>query len=182
MNAPSKFLYNLFLNKLIDFFLLEGSLILLNLFLQYRLFNEIEKEEIYQRYWTAIINIQHADISYDSVNFDDPISTISYFKKIYRPYSHVPDETVDQWFNIMADTFTKGGPKKSAEVQAQNIMRRAAKKVHNAFRELESKSCADTADLVFDVMLEADIRLLSLMRECLFGDEDPTSKHRPVDS
>ena len=89
-----------------------------------------------------LIYIQHTDISYDSlslslfIDFDDPISTLSYSKKIYQTVSRVSEEAIDQTFKTMRGIFTEdteNGSKPTAEVQAQHIMRSAVDKIHDAF-------------------------------------------------
>jgi hypothetical protein len=113
--------------------------------------------------------IYQTDISYDSVDFDDPISTLSYFKKLFRSYaisrfpSLLPEEEVEKLFeDIMhiIKTKTEEGSTRPAEVQAHYIMRSAAEKIHGAFREMyqDSDSVATykrTSNFVTLVMIEA---------------------------
>ena len=75
---------------------------------------------------------------------------------------------------------TVNGSKLSAEVQAQHIMRSAADKIHDAFRELNRDSYANTGIFVMDVLREADNRLLRLVKECLI--ERYSFKYAPDDS
>jgi len=151
--------------------------------LLYSLFNVIENGEKFQGYMAMIIYIQHTDTSYESVNFDDPISTLSYFKKIYQSYSRDSEEEVDQTFKKLMWAFklrTENGSRKSGEVQAQHIMRSAAEKIHNAFRELNRDSFPLTAGVVVNVIGEAMNSLVLLMGDCLL--EEYHSSKLPVDS
>ena len=83
----------------------------------------------------SIIYIQQTDITYDSINFDDPIS---YFKKLYQSFSRTSAEEVDQLFKdltqFLKSNEVEEGSKISAEMEAQRIMKSAADKIHIAFR------------------------------------------------
>ena len=117
-----------------------------------------------------MIYVQQADIAYDSVDFDDPISTQSYFKKLFLSYLNT--EEIEKYVNDMVMQIstkkTKEVSEKSVEVQAQHIMRSAAEKVHGAFQELKRDSIITTADFVALVMDEA-IRSLIY---AVYGDDD----------
>ena len=130
----------------------------------------IKDGEIYQGFLARIIFVQHTDISYDSVNFDDPISTLSYFKKVYQSFTRDSEEDVDQMFRRMMQVFTETGSEKSAEVQALHIMRSAAEKIHNAFRELNPNTFGNTANFVANVIMEATDSLIFLYRDCIGED------------
>ena len=77
----------------------------------------------------------------------------------------------EQRFNdlmtLVINKRTKGVSEKSAEVQAQHIMRLAAEKIHGAIRELnqDSESIVNTAEFVLLVMEEAVKSLLDLSYE-----------------
>ena len=159
---PSKFLYNLFLNKLIDT-LLEGGFIL-GCWLLFQIINYGIKN-LEDHLQAKMSSIQQTDNTYDSVNFDDPISTISYFAKLCQPYTRRSEEELNQRFKGMMTQIikTKDGSTKSAEVQVQHIMRSAAEKIHVAFREFNRDSIAITAKLVTLVIEEACKSLLDLM-------------------
>ena len=136
----------------------------------------IEKEEIAGDLFVRIIYLQRTDSTYDSVNFDDPIATLSYFKRLYQNFLQSPDEVVDKYFKDMMKLFklrgglrTKEGSTNSAEVQAQHIMRSAAEKVHIAFQESNKDSF-----VVFEVINEAFGSLLGLMHDCI-SDDDSSS-------
>jgi len=148
-----------------------GALILLNSSLLYKLNNLIEGEERVQSFMARIIYIQYMDTTYDSVNFDDPISTQSYYEKLYRAFSPGSKEEIDKEIDIMMGIFKKDteiGSKISAEVQAHHIMRSAAEKIHGAFRELNRDSPhATTAIFVMDVIRESETRLFRLVRACI---------------
>lgn len=131
----------------------------------------VEDEENQQDTLARIIYIQHTDITtYDSVNLDDPISTQSYYKKIYQPFSMISEEESDRKIENLMNYFkmrTEKGSKLCAEVQAQKIMRSAAEKVHDAFRELNRDSFAKTAILVLNVLSQANIGLAHLEADCI---------------
>jgi len=107
------------------------------------------------------------DTSYDSVDFDDPTSTLSYFKKLYQSFvPSVKPEDVDREFNDLMKRFkemkTKKGSEKSFEIQAHHIMRLAAEKIHGAIQELNQDSIVTTAEFVMLVWLEAVKSLIEL--------------------
>jgi len=117
-----------------------------------------------------IIYIQRTDTTYDSVNFDDPISTLSYFKKVYQPFSQTSDEEVDKHFEPMMSYFertTKRGSELSAEVQAHQIMRSAAEKIHATFQELDRDMYGIRVMTVTGVISEAHHSLVRLMHRCI---------------
>ena len=121
---------------------------------------------------TIIVYVQYLDRTvYDSVNFDDPISTLSYFKKIQQSYTRTSDEEVDNDFEAMLYFFklrSERGSKLSAEAQAHQIMRSTAEKIHATFRDLEQEGDGGTrAVFVTSMVLEAQISLLKLMRDCV---------------
>ena len=123
-----------------------------------------------------MLYVQQTDRSYDSVNFDDPISTLSYFKKLYQSFTLIlSSEEVDQHFNELMmhiiKAKTKKDSKKSAQVQAQHIMRLAAEKIHSAFQELNRDSVATTAQFVLVVMRGALESLVDLCHDA-DGDDD----------
>ena len=118
------------------------------------------------------IRVQQTDIAYDSVNFDDPISTIPYFTKLCQPFVQYSEEELNRLFKGLMMR-TKDGSTKSVEVQMQHIMRSAAEKIHGAFREYNRDSIA-TAELVSLVIEEAFKSLLDLMHDC-----DEADYHSP---
>jgi hypothetical protein len=139
------------LNKLI--LLLEGSLILLNLSLLYAKYETINQGKRKQEYLKRIIYIRHVDITYyDSVDFDDVISTLSYFIKLYQFLPAHSEKEVD--FTDMLLVFKRGS---DSEVQAQRIMRSTAEKIHGALRDFnpDSLSTVLLTTLILDVMLDA---------------------------
>jgi hypothetical protein len=138
--------------------------------LLYKLIKTIENGERVQRYWASIIYIQYLDTIYDSVDFDDPISTLSYYKKIFLSFSRLSDEEVNKEFEIMMEFLkleTERVPEISAEVQAHQIMRSAAEKIHVAFRESNRDSFVETSRLVRGAIFEAEAGLLRLALICL---------------
>lgn len=121
----------------------------------------------------SIIAIQQTDTNYDSVNFDDPISTLSYFKKLYQSFSWTSDEEVAQLFEGFIRLLKTHGSK-SAEIRAQEIMRSAAEKIHTAFRDLNQDSISDTSNLVFTTLNDALESLINLIED--LDDDDSDTK------
>jgi len=120
----------------------------------------------------VLVYIQHMDRTvYDSVNFDDPISTLSYFKKIYQIFTRKSDEEVDDDIETMMYFFklrtAERGSKLYAEAQAHQIMRSVAERIHVTFRELEWEEEGTRAVYVTEMMVETVISLLKLMRDCI---------------
>lgn len=91
----NNFLYNPFLKKLIDT-LLQGSLILCNFLSLIVHQYYIKSFEKTQKEVTAVIYLQRTDISFNSVDFDDPMSIISYFKKLCQSVAVYSEEDVDR--------------------------------------------------------------------------------------
>jgi hypothetical protein len=115
-----------------------------------------------------IIFIQQTDSTYDSVDFDDHISTLSYFKKLYRSFLSHSEEEVDEMLNGMTLYFKEHGSKISAEVQAHHIMRSAAEKIHGAFRGLKRDMYAYTIadDIVTGAIQEVLEKFRDLLGDC----------------
>ena len=141
----------------------KGSLILLNFLSLVTISGVIDEGELALGLLGAIIYIQQVDITYDSVNFDDPISTLSYFKKLYQSFLRCSDEEVDIIFNELTQLLKTGGNSESAEIEAQRIMRSAAEKIHGALQELNQGSISKTAAFVYAVFKEAVKALIDLV-------------------
>ena len=155
------------MNKLIDtlvFFLLEVSLIVLNIVESLA----IKGTKIMQDHLETMICIRKVDFAYyDSVNFDDPISTILYFKKFYTSIRRTRSteengKGFDLFMMRLIRKKTREGLEKSAKVEIHEIMRSAAKKVHDAFQELNQDSTAKTATIVVNAITEAGKSLREL--------------------
>ena len=145
-----------------------------NVSLLYKLIKADEHRESLQRFLAAIIHVQHVDTTYNSVNFDDPISTLSYFKKIYRAsgYSRDSDEVFNENFDNMMyfinlEIATERFSIISAEVEAHQIMRSAAERVHVTFRELKRDRHGDGATSVLRMIWEAQESFSKLALECI---------------
>lgn len=133
-----------------------------------------------------IINIQQTDLAYDSVNFDDPISTASYFTKLSSCLTDpegkghgLPEEEFDQWLRTLMKQnikFTnKDGSTQSVEVRIHNVLRTAAEKVHDALRQYNRDSNrANVAESVVSAMGEALETILDVIKVCSHRDDsDP---------
>jgi len=111
---------------------------------------EVEKkfEILIARLMAKLIYILKTDATYDSVNFDDPISTRSYFVKFCLDVTHTvsEEEELNQTFkNLMSRIImkTKDGSKQSAEGPIHLIMRSSSEKIHDIIREFNSR-CQDS--------------------------------------
>ena len=145
---------------------------MLNVFLLYKRIKATEEGDLTRFTLAIIIRIQRMDArTYDSVNFDDPISTLSYYKKIFHIIAQLSDEDIDDHFELMTYLFklrtAEKGSKLFAEAQAHQIMRSAAERVHVYFREIVYPSQKPYGDLVLGVVFEAHLSLLKLMRDCV---------------
>ena len=140
----------------------------------------IEDDDKTQSHLVKMIFVQKTDIDYDSVDFDDPLSTLSYFKKLYLSFAlSTKYEDADQIFNDLMTGIivskTKKDSKNLAKVKAHHIMRLAAEKIHGSLRELNQDSIPTTAEFLFNVMLEALDSLLELLSDT--DDDDDMSKY-----
>lgn len=119
---------------------------------------------------------QHVDMTaYDSVNFDDPKSTLSYFRSLYLAYMTSEDPEVNQIFNdIMTRITVITNETKNPEIEAkaQYIMRSAAKKIHGAFQELKRDSIVTNSEFVFNALQDALMGLLYLSFGGIVEDDD----------
>ena len=153
---------------------------MLNLSLLYNIYDTYIWERRRQHLLERAFSIQQIDSTYDSVNFDDPISTLSYFKKIQEGYTRISGEKIDR----MIRHFKKNGSKISAEVQAHHIMRSAAEKIHVALREPKGEDLRAlyiAENILLDVLIEAWNKLQRLLRDCDVEHEEVNfSKYRPV--
>ena len=179
VNTFPKFLYNPFFEQT-NYYLFEGSLILFNVISFLILIGATVEGEKTQGLLVKMVYVRQVDITYDSVNFDDPISTISYFTRLYLSFALSTEEAEKAIKDLlMRIKESKEGSKESVEVQMQRIMRLAAEKIHGAFRELKQDSVVNTAEFVMLVMNEALKSLIDLMYD---GDDDyeddtPLSKY-----
>jgi hypothetical protein len=155
--------------------LLEGSLILFNLLLYLTLIETIKDEEQSFRILVKMIYAQQTDIAYDSVDFDDPASTLSYFTKLYLSFTDNTKEVEEHFKETMMWIIKKKTKEGSNEVRAQHIMRLAAEKIHGAFRELKRDKVVTTSEFVIQVILEAMSSLIDLMDD---DDDDDDGSFR----
>ena len=144
----------------------------------------IEDEETIHFFVTNTIYIQNIDSTYDSVNFDDFVSTLSYYKRLRRfsRQNGIEDssEELDQRFDNMTLVLTQEGSKISAEAQAHSIMRSAAEKIHKAFQKLNRNSYEKIVIFVSSTIVESDSRLLGLAAECLLAKLDEMKQHQTL--
>ena len=86
-----------------------------------------------------IIRIQRTDTTYDSVDFDDPMSIISYFKKLCQvtlwKSEEEADFLVDSMMTQIMDKETRDDSLEYA-AKAISVMILTAKEIHGALQEL----------------------------------------------
>ena len=126
---------------------------------------------------SGIILIQHTNSTYDSVDFGDAMSVITYFKKLCQASTGYSEEDIDTAINNLMvriiDKETRDGSIKYPAIKALSIMKWTADKIHGAFQELGwdgDDFTADTAHnkipkivkIVSSAMDEAAERLESL--------------------
>ena len=114
---------------------------------------------------TKVIHIHRTDSTYDSVNFDDPISNLAYFKKLCTSFLQASDEEIDQFlksFMRQIKMKTMEDSTESAEAQALHIMRSAAEAIHGAFQEINPDSFIESATFVIRVMVDALQHILDM--------------------
>jgi hypothetical protein len=140
----------------------------LNLILLRTLNDTFDEGETKQNNMVKIIYIQYVVYTtYDSVDFDDPISTTSYFKKLYLLLLGAPEleEQIDEIFEQLTQFF-KGkiekGSKKPIDVEGQHIMKSAAEKIHGNFRDIKPGSFTVGVNFARNVMNEAMVDLMGL--------------------
>ena len=117
--------------------------------------------------------VQQTDIAYyDSVDFDDPKATLSYFKKLYLSFTwdvESAKQLFDAMMTVVNNRKIEGLSKMDAEAQVHQIMRSAAEKIHGAIRDLgdDSESIVEAAKVV---SLVKDVALNSIV-DLMFKDE-----------
>jgi hypothetical protein len=131
----------------------------------------IKADENIQIVLVKMIFVQQVDFAYDSVNFDDPISTQSYFKMLYISFTGNPEEVINNLMTEMMKKKNKDGSRKH-EVEAQHIMRSAAEKIHGVIRELKQDTTVIASEFVALVMRQAVHRLVDLVYDSVASDED----------
>ena len=152
MNTPSKRFYNSFFEQCLEFILL-GCLILSNCFTLFE-HQTYEKDDPTRKMVTLLRNliwIQRTNSTYDSVNFRDRTSIITYFKKLCQATSLMSEEGVDlEINNLMARIIykeMKDGSTRFPGVKALAIMKLTADKIHGAFQELGRDDDHSTAKI-----------------------------------
>ena len=125
--------------------------------------------------------------AYNSVNFDDPMSTLSYFKELCRSFLPRSGEVDEMWDNmtLVFKELTEKGSKTSAEVRAHHILRSAVEKIHGAFRDSESNrdliELSTPFDIALDVMAQALRSFSEILHEHPVELEDDSSNHFQLD-
>ncbi|KAF8883618.1 hypothetical protein CPB84DRAFT_1789866, partial [Gymnopilus junonius] len=101
------------------------------------------------------------DREYDNVDFEDPVATLEYFKKLYSAVlDNAPDE-VDERFRALDRMLKPVGTSVLGD-QVQLIMKDAAERVHIACSGLGSELSAPCARLAFVGIVTAALALMAL--------------------
>lgn len=151
-----------------------GGLVLANGLTLLTMSDLIEDSEVALGLLASIIYIQQADMAFDKVNFNDPITTLEHFKSLYQAFSRVPPEEVDELFKDLTRLMKAGGTVNNAEGEAHSIMRNASEQVHLAFENLQQQSISDVANYVLLVMKDALEKLIDLVQD---SEDDSDSKY-----
>ena len=156
---------------------------MLNLLLLYILHDKIEDITRVEVIMSRLIQIQHVDTTYDTYNFDDPLSNLSYFKKLYQSSTARPEEEIDEMFNDLMEILMRKTKKysKNYDVEALHTMRWAAEKTHDLFQGLNRDTYPSMLSLVLDVISAAVGNFGDLLRDSDNGDESQ-AKYLPVES
>ena len=175
--------YNPFMNRPIDtlvfFFLLKGFLFLTCWISIPIIIGEIKSiqdstqdrkgNDFLLGLVKELVYLHETDITYDSVNFDDPISTASYFTKLMAGKGEFCEILIDSMGQTVR---SKDGSTQSAEVPMHHIMRSAAEKVHDAFREFNRDSSAmGSFELLMSVKYAVNEALRSILDVLKEGDD-----------
>ena len=94
---------------------------MLNLLLLYILHDKIEDITRVEVIMSRLIQIQHVDTTYDTYNFDDPLSILSYFKKLYQSSTARPEEEIDEMFNDLMEILMRKTKKYSKNYDVEAI-------------------------------------------------------------
>ncbi|KDR85995.1 hypothetical protein GALMADRAFT_219046 [Galerina marginata CBS 339.88] len=153
-----------------------GALILFNVLTLLTTYDIVEDSEVALGLLASMIYIQQADMEYNTVNLDDSLATLSYFKKLYQSFSRIPADEVDDLFKDLTRLMKLGG-EKNPEAEAHRIMRTASEQIHNAFQELNQESISSTANFILLVMRDALDGLIDLVQDADDDDDDSDSKY-----
>ena len=133
----------------------------------------IDDSELALGLLASIIYIQQADRSFNQVDLQDPLATLTYFKNLYQAFSRDSPEEVNELFKNLTRLMRLAGPN-DVEGEAHEIMRTAAEQVHAAFQDLNEDSISNTANYVLSVMREALQSLIGLVED---AEDDSDTKY-----
>jgi len=135
------------------------------------LYGAIEEDVEIQNLLVKAMFVQQTDITYyDSVDFDDFKSTLSYFKKLFlsfTPDAEKGEESFENLMTLVRNRKIEGLSRESADAKVLQVMRTAAEKIHDAFGEMDGdfESIVDIARLVSHAKDVALNGLIDLMYE-----------------
>ena len=152
-----------------------GALVLLNLLTLLTTYDLVEDSEIALGLLASMIYIQRVDMEHDTIDFGDPVATLAYFKRLYQSFTRVPTEEVDELFGDLTRRMKLGGGENNLDVEAHQIMCKAAGSIHSAFQTLNEESISTTANFVLQVMKDALENLINLIEDT--EDDDSDSKY-----
>ncbi|KAF8883616.1 hypothetical protein CPB84DRAFT_185370 [Gymnopilus junonius] len=87
----------------------------------------------------AIACILHTDTGYSNVDFEDPRATLKYYRKLIESHTMLPTRDIDSLFDELVDLLHKRGEKLTGTM-AHDIMRTAARNIHDSFQKLAPES------------------------------------------
>ena len=151
-----------------------GTLLLANMLTLLTMYDLVDDSEIALGLLAGVIFMQKVDADYEHTNFEDTTETYLYFKRLYQSFTRIPEEEVEELFRNFHRMMKAGGGA-NTEIQAQEIMRKAANQIHKAFQELNDDSISATANFVLLVMKEALEALIELVQDA--EDDDSDSKY-----
>jgi hypothetical protein len=141
------------------------------------LIDTFKEGEYTQNILAKMIYIQYvATTTYDTVDFDDPISTMFYFKKLFKPLTGITkseEPQIDEMFTQMMWVWkgrVEKGSKKPIKIKGVHIMKSAAEKIHCAFRDIKPGSSTIQIDFALEVIIEAMNDLSRLLDESVIED------------
>jgi len=142
-----------------------GSLILCNcLTLLYHRFYIKQGEQV-RKMMTRMILVQQTDATYDSVDFGDPMSIMTYFEKILQVTTGLSEEKVHSYILVVRAIYmeTKDDSMRIPGLKALSIMKSTADKIHGALQGLGPDE--DPSAVMFFVQLTVNEAVRSLTPE-----------------
>jgi len=114
---------------------------------------------------TRMILVQQTDATYDSVDFGDPMSIMTYFEKILQVTTGLSEEKVHSYILVVRAIYmeTKDDSMQIPGLKALSIMKSTADKIHGALQGLGPDE--DPSAVMFFVQLTVNEAVRSLTPE-----------------